>query len=537
METPEIQAADFLELGGFGCGVISALGKRGVTPEAITQALVYGAAETSEVAQPAPPETTKATPHKRVPAPPQETQSNAAPSPEPEPDDDEPEDEVQTSDVTARDAVQDYFKDIGKTSLLTAEQEVDLAKRIEAGRYAELILAAREARDAGELDEFYEERVARLTEQAFRGKKTKEKKLTEAPEERIGKLITAAQKPQDPDELELIAEDGRRAHQRFVESNLRLVVSIARKYLGKDLDMADLIQEGNDGLLRAIDKFDYTLGNKFSTYATWWIRQSIQRGLADKGRTVRLPVHVVEQIGRLRTAERELIKELGHQPTVADIAQEMEVSIKSVRELLDYARRPLSLNARLGDKANAEEFGNLLIDSDAPEVFDTVIAQNFSQSLFTSLKESLTDFEYRFLIFRFGLGDDHHAHSLRDMETEFGLDHNGAARLQVKIISKLLHPASEFRAALESDTPMFPEALFEQRNCRDEPVAPFLADVAEAQHLAKRACRGCVMIDECFQDGASRNAPYGVRGGRTERERRQIAKLLAKSQSAPTPAD
>ena len=232
-------------------------------------------------------------------------------------DDDAPAQQVAAAGATA-DPVKDYLKQIGKVPLLNAEQEVELAKRIEAGLFAEEKLE--------------------LRRQAARSRSATS--------------------------CEWIAEDGRRAKNHLLEANLRLVVSLAKRYTGRGMLFLDLIQEGNLGLIRAVEKFDYTKGYKFSTYATWWIRQAITRAMADQARTIRIPVHMVEVINKLARVQRQMLQDLGREPTPEELAKELDMTPEKVVEVQKYGREPISLHTPLGEDGDSE-FGDLIEDSEA----------------------------------------------------------------------------------------------------------------------------------------------------------------------------
>ncbi|MGB9375431.1 MAG: RNA polymerase sigma factor, partial [Jiangellales bacterium] len=246
---------------------------------------------------------------------------------------DEPVQQVVTAGATA-DPVKDYLKQIGKVALLNAEQEVELAKRIEAGLFAE----ERLSREADQMEPMYRR------------------------------------------DLEWIAEDGRRAKNHLLEANLRLVVSLAKRYTGRGMLFLDLIQEGNLGLIRAVEKFDYTKGYKFSTYATWWIRQAITRAMADQARTIRIPVHMVEVINKLARVQRQMLQDLGREPTPEELAKELDMTPEKVVEVQKYGREPISLHTPLGEDGDSE-FGDLIEDSEAIVPADAVS--------FTLLQEQL----------------------------------------------------------------------------------------------------------------------------------------------------
>jgi RNA polymerase primary sigma factor len=254
------------------------------------------------------------------------------------------------------DSVHTYLKSIGRTSLLTAEQEVDLAKRIEAGLFAE-------------------------------------NKLDSQPD----------LSPQHRRDLELVAEDGRRAKAHMLEANLRLVVSVAKKYSDRGLSLLDVVQEGNLGLIRAVEKFDYTKGYKFSTYAMWWIRQAIQRGFADSARTIRLPVHVLEMLSKLSRVERDMHQRLGREPTPEELAVELDRTPDQIEELLRTSRQPISLDSTIGEDGETS-IGDLIEDVDAPEASELVDRQLMAEQLRSAL-DALTPREATIMAMRFGLYD------------------------------------------------------------------------------------------------------------------------------------
>jgi len=291
---------------------------------------------------------------------------------------DEPDEVVDSWDqeVPTTDLVRVYLTDIGRVALLTAEQEVDLAKRIEAGLYAS-------------------------------------EKLRQANSREIAKL-----KPRLRRDLEIIAADGARARNHLLEANLRLVVSLAKRYQGKGLTLLDLIQEGNIGLVRAVEKFDYTKGYKFSTYATWWIRQALQRAIADQGRTIRVPVHMVEQINKALRVKRDLATELGREPTFDELGAVLDLPGERVEEILGYGRETLSLETPVGDDGTAT-FGEFIEDADAPVAADVVdfgLLQDRLRSVLGTLPERSTVV----MRMRFGL-DDGRPRTLDEVGKALGL--------------------------------------------------------------------------------------------------------------------
>jgi len=301
--------------------------------------------------------------------------------------------EVDLDDQTSTmgDSVHTYLKSIGRTSLLTAEQEVNLAKRIEAGLFAEYKLAS-------EPD---------LTEEYRR-------------------------------ELELVADDGRRAKAHMLEANLRLVVSVAKKYSDRGLSLLDVVQEGNLGLIRAVEKFDYTKGYKFSTYAMWWIRQAIQRGFADSARTIRLPVHVLEMLSKLSRVERDMHQRLGREPTPEELAVELDRTPDQIEELLRTSRQPISLDSTIGEDGETS-IGDLIEDTDAPEASELVDRQLMADQLRHAL-DALTPREATIMAMRFGLYDGN-PHTLDEIGRALGLTRERIRQLEKQSLSKLRHPS------------------------------------------------------------------------------------------------
>ena len=289
------------------------------------------------------------------------------------------------------DSVHTYLKSIGRTSLLTAEQEVDLAKRIEAGLFAE------------------------------------------------HKLETEPDLPEDfRHELELVAEDGQRAKSHMLEANLRLVVSVAKKYTDRGLSLLDVVQEGNLGLIRAVEKFDYTKGYKFSTYAMWWIRQAIQRGFADSARTIRLPVHVLEMLSKLSRVERDMHQRLGREPTPEELAVELDRTPDQIEELLRTSRQPISLDSTIGEDGETS-IGDLIEDVDAPEASEMVDRQLMAEQLRSAL-DALTPREATIMSMRFGLYDGN-PHTLDEIGRALGLTRERIRQLEKQSLSKLRHPS------------------------------------------------------------------------------------------------
>jgi RNA polymerase primary sigma factor len=305
-------------------------------------------------------------------------------------DDDLPAAQVAVAGATA-DPVKDYLKQIGKVSLLNAAQEVELAKRIEAGLFAEEKLAE----------------IQGMT-----------------PDQRI--------------DLEWIAEDGRRAKNHLLEANLRLVVSLAKRYTGRGMLFLDLIQEGNLGLIRAVEKFDYTKGYKFSTYATWWIRQAITRAMADQARTIRIPVHMVEVINKLARVQRQMLQDLGREPTPEELAVELDMTPEKVVEVQKYGREPISLHTPLGEDGDSE-FGDLIEDSEAIQPGEAVSFTLLQEQLHSVL-DTLSEREAGVVSMRFGLTDGQ-PKTLDEIGKVYGVTRERIRQIESKTMSKLRHPS------------------------------------------------------------------------------------------------
>jgi RNA polymerase primary sigma factor len=305
-------------------------------------------------------------------------------------EDDAPAQQVVTAGATA-DPVKDYLKQIGKVALLNAEQEVELAKRIEAGLFAEEKLNA-----AGKID----------------------MKLKR--------------------ELWWISQDGKNAKNHLLEANLRLVVSLAKRYTGRGMLFLDLIQEGNLGLIRAVEKFDYTKGFKFSTYATWWIRQAITRAMADQARTIRIPVHMVEVINKLARVQRQMLQDLGREPTPEELAKELDMTPEKVVEVQKYGREPISLHTPLGEDGDSE-FGDLIEDSEAVVPADAVSFTLLQEQLHSVL-DTLSEREAGVVSMRFGLADGQ-PKTLDEIGKVYGVTRERIRQIESKTMSKLRHPS------------------------------------------------------------------------------------------------
>ncbi|MFW0769299.1 RNA polymerase sigma factor [Arthrobacter koreensis] len=305
-------------------------------------------------------------------------------------DDDAPAQQVVSAGATA-DPVKDYLKQIGKVALLNAEQEVDLALRIEAGLYAEEKIAADPDMD-----------------------------------------------PKLKRDLQQIIHDGKRAKNHLLEANLRLVVSLAKRYTGRGMLFLDLIQEGNLGLIRAVEKFDYTKGFKFSTYATWWIRQAITRAMADQARTIRIPVHMVEVINKLARVQRQMLQDLGREPAPEELALELDMTPEKVVEVQKYGREPISLHTPLGEDGDSE-FGDLIEDSEAVVPADAVSFTLLQEQLHSVL-DTLSEREAGVVAMRFGLTDGQ-PKTLDEIGKVYGVTRERIRQIESKTMSKLRHPS------------------------------------------------------------------------------------------------
>lgn len=305
-------------------------------------------------------------------------------------EEDAPAQQVVSAGATA-DPVKDYLKQIGKVALLNAAEEVDLAKRIEAGMYAEHLL------DAGGISE-----------------------------------------PRESMDYKWIIHDGRIAKNHLLEANLRLVVSLAKRYTGRGMLFLDLIQEGNLGLIRAVEKFDYTKGFKFSTYATWWIRQAITRAMADQARTIRIPVHMVEVINKLARVQRQMLQDLGREPSPEELAKELDMTPERVVEVQKYGREPISLHTPLGEDGDSE-FGDLIEDSEAVVPSDSVSFTLLQEQLHSVL-DTLSEREAGVVSMRFGLNDGQ-PKTLDEIGKVYGVTRERIRQIESKTMAKLRHPS------------------------------------------------------------------------------------------------
>ncbi|MGQ9598659.1 MAG: RNA polymerase sigma factor RpoD [Anaerolineae bacterium] len=299
--------------------------------------------------------------------------------------------DVDLSAIDVDDSISLYLKEIGRIPLLTAEQEVALAKRMEAGRMAKRRLS-------------------------------KDGRLSAEERERLRELV----------------KDGKAAQEHLIKANSRLVVSVAKKYVGRGVPFLDLIQEGNIGLIRAVKKFDYRRGYKFSTYATWWIRQAVTRAIADQGRTIRVPVHMYEQINRLARVSRQLVQELGRDPTVEEIAEELGVNPKKVERTIKVSQRPLSLEMPVGEEDDSF-LGDFIEDSEAPSPTDQASQQLLRDQL-NDIFVSLSPREVRILQLRFGLVDGY-SYTLEEVGKKFGVTRERIRQIEAQALGRLRHPS------------------------------------------------------------------------------------------------
>ncbi|GIE91199.1 RNA polymerase sigma factor RpoD, C-terminal domain-containing protein [Actinoplanes regularis] len=298
--------------------------------------------------------------------------------------------------VTSADPVRAYLREIGRVPLLTAEQEVAIAKRIEAGLYATELLRAHDQ----------------------------------------GERVLPADLVRD---LHLVSRDGDRAKDHLLEANLRLVVSIAKRHAGRSMPFLDLIQEGNVGLIRAVEKFDYAKGFKFSTYATWWIRQAISRATADQARTIRIPVHMIELINKLVRVRRDCLHELGREATVAELAGEMDLTPEKVLEIQQHAREPISLDQSIGGESDTAQIGDFIEDEDAVVALEA-ISHTLLRDEVDAILATLTDREAGVVRLRFGLVDGT-PRTLDEIGQVYGVTRERIRQIEAKTMSKLRHPA------------------------------------------------------------------------------------------------
>jgi RNA polymerase primary sigma factor len=334
------------------------------------------------------------------------------------------------------DPVRMYLKEIGKVPLLTAAQEVDLARRIEAGEFSTALCDFRDNGDKveGKQLKIVVERVVAIRDHQV---------------EKFGKVegigrdrIPKSWKPRSEEDLEdflrRVERDGQLAKKKLIEANLRLVVSIAKRYVGRGMLFLDLIQEGNLGLIRAVEKFDYSKGYKFSTYATWWIRQAITRAIADQARTIRIPVHMVETINKLVRVQRQLLQDLGREPSPEEIGRQMGIPADKVREILKVSQEPVSLETPIGEEEDSH-LGDFIEDSEAVVPVDAASFILLQEQL-EAVLHTLSEREKKVIQLRFGLLDGH-PRTLEEVGREFGVTRERIRQIESKTLSKLRHPS------------------------------------------------------------------------------------------------
>jgi RNA polymerase primary sigma factor len=334
------------------------------------------------------------------------------------------------------DPVRMYLKEIGKVPLLTAAQEVDLARRIEAGEFSTELM-------------FLTDGDSKLDQKRFRRVVDSVVAIRDHQEDKFGKVegigrerVTKSYKPKTRDETmdfcRRVERDGQLAKKKLIEANLRLVVSIAKRYVGRGMLFLDLIQEGNLGLIRAVEKFDYSKGYKFSTYATWWIRQAITRAIADQARTIRIPVHMVETINKLVRVQRQLLQDLGREPQAEEIGRQMGIPADKVREILKVSQEPVSLETPIGEEEDSH-LGDFIEDSDAVVPIDAASFILLQEQL-ESVLHTLSEREKKVIQLRFGLLDGH-PRTLEEVGREFGVTRERIRQIESKTLSKLRHPS------------------------------------------------------------------------------------------------
>lgn len=335
------------------------------------------------------------------------------------------------------DPVRMYLKEIGKVPLLTAAQEVDLAMRIEAGEFATELMDL----VFDEADKIDQRKLRQVLDSVNR---IREHQIVEfAKVEGIGReQISRSWRPRSRDDLKdflhKVERDGQLAKKKLIEANLRLVVSIAKRYVGRGMLFLDLIQEGNLGLIRAVEKFDYSKGYKFSTYATWWIRQAITRAIADQARTIRIPVHMVETINKLVRIQRQLLQDLGREPLPEEIGRQMGIPAEKVREILKVSQEPVSLETPIGEEEDSH-LGDFIEDSEAVVPIDAASFILLQEQL-ESVLHTLSEREKKVIQLRFGLVDGH-PRTLEEVGREFGVTRERIRQIESKTLSKLRHPS------------------------------------------------------------------------------------------------
>ncbi len=334
------------------------------------------------------------------------------------------------------DPVRMYLKEIGKVPLLNAAQEVDLARRIEAGEFSTELLPVFD--NGSKVDQKKLRRVVEAVVDIREHQEEKFGKVEGIGRERVLRSWRSRNREQLVDFLRKVERDGQLAKKKLIEANLRLVVSIAKRYVGRGMLFLDLIQEGNLGLIRAVEKFDYSKGYKFSTYATWWIRQAITRAIADQARTIRIPVHMVETINKLVRVQRQLLQDLGREPLPEEIGKQMGIPADKVREILKVSQEPVSLETPIGEEEDSH-LGDFIEDSDAVVPIDAASFILLQEQL-ESVLHTLSEREKKVIQLRFGLLDGH-PRTLEEVGREFGVTRERIRQIESKTLSKLRHPS------------------------------------------------------------------------------------------------
>jgi RNA polymerase primary sigma factor len=344
--------------------------------------------------------------------------------------------EVDLLKAPTNDPVRMYLKEIGKVPLLTAAQEVDLARRIEAGEFSTALMSV-----VGDDEKVDQKRFRTICDRvvAIRDHQLEHfGKVEGLGRERISRSYRPKTRDALLDFLRRVERDGQLAKKKLIEANLRLVVSIAKRYVGRGMLFLDLIQEGNLGLIRAVEKFDYSKGYKFSTYATWWIRQAITRAIADQARTIRIPVHMVETINKLVRIQRQLLQDLGREPTPEEIGKQMGIPAEKVREILKVSQEPVSLETPIGEEEDSH-LGDFIEDSDAVVPVDAASFILLQEQL-EGVLHTLSEREKKVIQLRFGLLDGH-PRTLEEVGREFGVTRERIRQIESKTLSKLRHPS------------------------------------------------------------------------------------------------
>jgi RNA polymerase primary sigma factor len=344
--------------------------------------------------------------------------------------------EVDLLKAPTNDPVRMYLKEIGKVPLLTAAQEVDLARRIESGEFSTAMQRA--LLDDPKPDPKALKVVVERTWEVRNHQLTAFGKVEGIGRNKIAKNYRPKTEPELMDFLHRIERDGQLAKRKLIEANLRLVVSIAKRYVGRGMLFLDLIQEGNLGLIRAVEKFDYAKGFKFSTYATWWIRQAITRAIADQARTIRIPVHMVETINKLVRVQRQLLQDLGREPTPDEIGKVMGIGADKVREILKVSQEPVSLETPIGEEEDSH-LGDFIEDSEAVVPVDAASFILLQEQL-EGVLHTLSEREKKVIQLRFGLVDGH-PRTLEEVGREFGVTRERIRQIESKTLSKLRHPS------------------------------------------------------------------------------------------------